>query len=167
MTHDYFKRMEGNYQKAQVITRVMMIGMGFGLGWLLSQAAWSPESAWWLFWVPAGMLTAFAVSGFVADILPLPRPLVYLALLGAGLWYALTAEHDAGTEPSAATTEHGTATAEQHDDPAVERRFGFTVCYLDHCTMTGGLKSKADCEAARPFYEREGLTVRPCKEVRE
>jgi hypothetical protein len=92
----------------QVVARVIMVGIGFGLGWILSEVfaflGASPTRQWWAFYVPIVIVGAGAVSGFVTDVLPLPRPLVYLALLAAG-FYGLAQEPESRspTEPTTVT----------------------------------------------------------------
>jgi hypothetical protein len=142
----------------QVVTRVMMIGIGFGIGWILSEVfallGASPTRQWWAFWVPAMMVGAFAVSGFVTDVLSLPRPLVYLGLLAAG-FYGLAQEPESlqRHSPTEPTTVTGDTAA----------RFHFVASLNGQSMIVRDLPDEGACERARAVYRREGLTVGKCE----
>jgi len=86
---------EKYYPIALQLTRIYEIGLGFGVGWIASSLAGlfgaGLTGQWWAFYVPVMMSIAFAASGFVGDMLPIPRPLVYLVLLAVG-FYVLAQE---------------------------------------------------------------------------
>jgi hypothetical protein len=86
--NDYVAGLERVYPFALIMTRLYIVGLGFGLGWLASKLFTSPEAAWWAFWTPAALFGTFALSGFIADVIPLPRLLINVLLLGAAAFYA-------------------------------------------------------------------------------
>jgi hypothetical protein len=94
-----------------------------------------------MFYVPVVMLTAFAVSGFVADVTPIPRPLIYLALLAAS-FYGL-AQQEAESPQQRSSTKPITMT----DDTAAG--FHFTASLEGQYTVIGGLQGRDECEKAR------------------
>jgi hypothetical protein len=143
----------------EAITRFMMVGFGLGFGWILGKLTGllgaSPTAQWWAFYVPVVMLTAFAVSGFIADVTPIPRPLIYLALLAAS-FYGL-AQQEAESPQQRSSTKPTTTT----DDTAAG--FHFAASLEGQYTVIGGLHGRNGCEKARKIYEGEGLRAGPCE----
>jgi hypothetical protein len=143
---------------AQAVTRVMMVGLGFGFGWIFSKLAVllgaSPTAQWWAFWVPAGMLTAHAVSGFIADAIPIPRGFVYLALLAAAGFYACSTPQEVAP-----------VVVQEAESP--QRGFHFTTSLEQEgrieSTVIGGLRDRDACEQARKIYQGEGLKAGLCE----